>query len=66
VPGGTPAEPRLSEFVLNEFIESSRLFDDVVDFHAVTAGGAGDHVHPNRAGYLSMGNAVNMGVLVHP
>ncbi|HEY1459128.1 MAG TPA: GDSL-type esterase/lipase family protein [Casimicrobiaceae bacterium] len=28
-------------------------------------GGAGDHVHPNRAGYLTMGNAVNIGVLVH-
>jgi lysophospholipase L1-like esterase len=77
--GGTAAAERLA---LNAFIKSSGLFDDVVDFYAVTTdpqtgalkaqfvpntsiGGAGDHVHPNRAGYLTMGNSVNIGVLVH-
>jgi lysophospholipase L1-like esterase len=29
-------------------------------------GGAGDHVHPNRAGYLAMGNAVPLEWLVIP
>jgi len=29
-------------------------------------GGAGDHVHPNRAGYLAMGNAVDIRMLVAP
>lgn len=29
-------------------------------------GGAGDHVHPNRAGYLTMGNAVPVEWLVNP
>jgi len=29
-------------------------------------GGAGDHVHPNRAGYLAMGNAVDIRTLVAP
>jgi lysophospholipase L1-like esterase len=80
--GGTPAAAA-ERIALNEFIKLSGLFDDVVDFYAVTTdpltgalkaqfvpntsiGGAGDHVHPNRAGYLTMGNAVNIGVLVHP
>jgi lysophospholipase L1-like esterase len=79
--GGTPAAAA-ERIALNAFIKSSGLFDDVVDFYAVTTdpatgammaqfipntsiGGAGDHVHPNRAGYLTMGNAVNIGVLVH-
>jgi lysophospholipase L1-like esterase len=79
--GGTPAAAA-ERIELNQYIKSSGLFDDVVDFYAVTTdpatgamraqfipntsiGGAGDHVHPNRAGYLTMGNAVNIGVLVH-
>jgi lysophospholipase L1-like esterase len=79
--GGTPASAA-ERIELNQYIKSSGLFDDVVDFYAVTTdpatgamkaqfipntsiGGAGDHVHPNRAGYLTMGNAVNIGVLVH-
>ena len=28
-------------------------------------GGAGDHVHPNRAGYLAMGSAVDLSLLVN-
>jgi len=79
--GGTAAAAA-ERIALNAFIKSSGLFDDVVDFYAVTTdpqtgalkaqfvpntsiGGAGDHVHPNRAGYLTMGNSVNIGVLVH-
>jgi len=80
--GGTEqaAAERIS---INNFIKSSRLFDGVVDFYALTTdpsygglkpqyvpntsiGGAGDHVHPNRAGYLAMGNAVPLELLVQP
>jgi lysophospholipase L1-like esterase len=80
--GGTPAAAA-ERILLNEFIKSSGLFDDVADFYAVTTdpqtgamkaqfipntsiGGAGDHVHPNRAGYLTMGNAVNIQALTRP
>ena len=69
--GGTAAAAA-ERIELNQYIKSSGLFDDVVDFYAVTTdpatgamkaqfipntsiGGAGDHVHPNRAGYLTMG-----------
>jgi lysophospholipase L1-like esterase len=31
-----------------------------------SVGGAGDHVHPNRAGYLAMGSAVPLRALVTP
>jgi len=79
--GGTAAAAA-ERIALNQYIKSSGLFDDVVDFYALTTdpatgamkaqfipntsiGGAGDHVHPNRAGYLTMGNSVNIGVLVH-
>jgi len=67
---------------LNQFIQTSGLFDSVVDFYALTTdpqtgalrtkfvpnsaiGGNGDRVNPNRAGALTMGNAVNLGSLVH-
>ncbi len=29
-----------------------------------TAGGAGDKLHPNRAGYMAMGNTVDLGLLL--
>jgi hypothetical protein len=29
-------------------------------------GGPGDALHPNRAGYLAMGNAVDLGLLATP
>ena len=29
-----------------------------------TTGGAGDRLHPNRAGYHAMGNAIDLGLLV--
>jgi hypothetical protein len=31
-----------------------------------SVGGAGDHVHPNRAGYLTLGNAVKIQALTQP
>jgi lysophospholipase L1-like esterase len=80
--GGTAAAAA-ERILLNGFIQSSGLFDTVVDFYAVTTdpqtgalkaqyvpntsiGGAGDHVHPNRAGYLVMGTAVPVSALVAP
>ena len=29
-----------------------------------TTGGKGDGLHPNRAGYLAMGTAIDLGVLL--
>jgi lysophospholipase L1-like esterase len=60
---------------LNEFLRTSKIFDGVIDFDAVTfdaatgeikaamqpnssTGGPGDKLHPNRAGYAAMGNAI--------
>jgi lysophospholipase L1-like esterase len=80
--GGTAAAAA-ERILLNGFIQSSGLFDAVVDFYGVTTdpatgalkaqyvpntsiGGAGDHVHPNRAGYLAMGTAVPLSALVAP
>lgn len=65
---------------LNEFIRTSKLFDDVVDFEKATLdpatdglkaemvpdstkGDPGDKLHPNRAGYLAMGMAVNLATM---
>jgi len=62
---------------LNEFLRTSRIFDGVIDFDAVTfdaatgeikpamqpnssIGGPGDKLHPNRAGYAAMGNAISL------
>jgi lysophospholipase L1-like esterase len=62
---------------LNEFIKTSGLFDNVIDFDTATAdpqtgslnaefvpdstiGGPGDKLHPNRAGYLAMGMAIDL------
>ena len=64
---------------INAFIRGSGIFDSVADFDAVTLdAGTGelrpefqpnsttamiDRLHPNRAGYLAMGGAVDIGVL---
>ena len=60
---------------LNRFIKESGLFDSIIDFDAATldpttgglraefipssAGGPGDGLHPNRAGYVAMANAID-------
>ena len=79
--GGTDAAAA-ERIAINAWIRSSGLFDDLVDFYAITTdpatgalkakfvpntsvGGAGDHVHPNRAGYMAMGNGVSLSPLVH-
>jgi len=65
--------------VVNAFIRSAGIFDSVADFDRVTVDpstgemraeflhnsttNAVDHLHPNRAGYLSMGGEVDISVL---
>ena len=64
---------------VNAFIRSAGIFDSVADFDGVTVDpitgemaapflhnsttNAVDHLHPNRAGYLKMGGAVDITVL---
>jgi len=65
---------------LNDFFRSSRIFDGIIDFDAVTldpatgevkaefqpnssTGGPGDKLHPNRAGYLAMGDAIDLAMI---
>jgi len=69
------AEVDAKRKALNEFLRTSKIFDGVIDFDAVTidaatgeikpvmqpnssTGGPGDKLHPNRAGYAAMGNAI--------
>jgi lysophospholipase L1-like esterase len=64
---------------VNAFIRSAGIFESVADMDAATADpatgmmrdefltnstlGTIDHLHPNRAGYLSMANTIDIGVL---
>lgn len=61
---------------INNWIRTSGAFDGVVDFASVLADpydpdimnpiyDSGDHLHPNDAGYVAMGNAINLGMLLH-
>jgi lysophospholipase L1-like esterase len=61
---------------INHWIRTSGAFDGVVDFASVLASpydpnimnpiyDSGDHLHPNDAGYVAMGNAINLGMLLH-
>jgi lysophospholipase L1-like esterase len=56
---------------LNQFIRARGRFDGVIDFDAVMRDPAhptrmraefdsGDHLHPNDAGYVAMGNAIDL------
>ncbi len=56
---------------VNEFIRTSKVFDGVVDFDKATQDlqnplvynpqyDSGDHLHPNDAGYQTMGNAIDL------
>jgi lysophospholipase L1-like esterase len=75
---GTP-EVNQRRQAINAFIRTSGIFDSVADFDAVTVDpqtgelraefqpnsttATIDRLHPNRAGYLAMGNAVDLTVL---
>jgi lysophospholipase L1-like esterase len=61
---------------INNWIRTSRAFDGVIDFASVLADpydpdimnpiyDSGDHLHPNDAGYVAMGDAINLGMLLH-
>jgi lysophospholipase L1-like esterase len=56
---------------VNQWIRTSRVFDGVIDFDAVTrdpsqpnrllpAYDSGDHLHPSDAGYRAMGEAIDL------
>lgn len=56
---------------LNEWIRTAKVYDGVVDFDAATRDpnqpkrfkaefDSGDHLHPNDAGYIAMGNAIDV------
>ena len=56
---------------VNEWIRTSKAYDAVIDFDAVTrdpsapgrflpAYDSGDHLHPGDAGYKAMGEAVDL------
>jgi lysophospholipase L1-like esterase len=56
---------------LNDWIRTSKMYDGVVDFDQATRDPAqtkrfkaefdsGDHLHPNDAGYIAMGNAIDL------
>jgi lysophospholipase L1-like esterase len=56
---------------LNEWIRTSKAYDGVVDFDSATRDpdhpkrfnadfDSGDHLHPNDAGYVAMGNAIDL------
>ena len=58
---------------LNDWIRTSKAYDGVIDFDAATrdashplrfnpAFDSGDHLHPNDAGYVAMGNAIDLSV----
>jgi len=60
---------------VNRWIRTSGAFDGVIDFaRAVADPGdperlnpaydSGDHLHPNRAGYRAMANAINLSALL--
>jgi lysophospholipase L1-like esterase len=65
---------------INNWIRTSGAFDGVVDFASVIADpydpdimnpiyDSGDHLHPNGAGYVAMGDAIKLGMLLrigHP
>jgi lysophospholipase L1-like esterase len=61
---------------INNWIRTSGAFDGVVNFAAAIPSpfdlnimnpiyDSGDHLHPNDAGYIKMGKAVSLGMLLH-
>ena len=61
---------------INNWIRTSGAFDGVVDFASVIADpydpdimnpiyDSGDHLHPNDAGYVAMGDAIKLRMLLH-
>jgi lysophospholipase L1-like esterase len=70
-PNQWSAENEAKRQALNSWIRTSQMYDGVIDFDAVVRDPAaptkiaerydsGDHLHPNDAGYLAMGQAINL------
>jgi lysophospholipase L1-like esterase len=66
-------EGEIKRSALNLWIRSSKAYDGVIDFDEATrdpnhplrfnpAFDSGDHLHPNDAGYVAMGNAIDLGL----
>ncbi|HWA18351.1 MAG TPA: GDSL-type esterase/lipase family protein [Devosia sp.] len=78
---GSPATDAARRTV-NDFIRSTDIFDAVIDFEAAiidpttgamqdqfapnSMGGPGDYLHPNHAGYLAMGEAIDLTAVLPP
>jgi lysophospholipase L1-like esterase len=73
-PGYWSPEGEATRQALNEWIRTSKEYDGVIDFDAVTRDPAaptkilpkydsGDHLHPGDAGYQAMADAVNLELL---
>jgi lysophospholipase L1-like esterase len=71
IPGYFTPEGEMKRQAVNEFIRTTRMFDGVIDFdeavrdpehptRLLPAYDSGDHLHPNDAGYLAMGQAVDL------
>ena len=65
------AEGEAKREALNDWIRTGKVYDGFVDFDAATRDPAspkrfkmdfdsGDHLHPNDAGYIAMGNAIDL------
>jgi lysophospholipase L1-like esterase len=70
-PNQWSAENEAKRQALNSWIRTGQMYDGVIDFDAVVRDPAaptkiverydsGDHLHPNDAGYLAMGQAVSL------
>ena len=66
-------EGEIKRAALNLWIRSSKAYDGVIDFDEATrdpnhplrfnpAFDSGDHLHPNDAGYVAMGDAIDLGL----
>ncbi|MEX3640262.1 SGNH/GDSL hydrolase family protein [Paraburkholderia sp. BR14320] len=74
-PASLPQERENIRLAVNQWIRTSRAFDDVVDFDAALRDRAqperlqrvfdsGDHIHPSDAGYAAMADAVPVEAVV--
>ena len=67
------AQTETARTAVNQWIRTSRMFDDVIDFESVVRDpqhptrlrpdyDSGDHVHPDDAGYRAMADAIDLKV----
>jgi lysophospholipase L1-like esterase len=74
-PGFFTPEGETKRQTVNDFIRTTTMFDGVIDFDAAVrdpehparllpAYDSGDHLHPNDAGYLAMGQAIDLSLFI--